>query len=427
MPISTPEASCQEKVLVLGDDSRNVLPIVRSLGRRAITVDVGWCAPGDPLLRSRYLNRFVPLPDRGARYFIWIDSLRRLLRQEKYNLVIPATEGAVFALQTHRDALETLAPVYLLDQDVFETVIDKSRTYELAKAANVLVPEGATVDRVDQLDALRGAFSLPAVVKPCSSIRRHGLPGKNFVRTVDTWDELRMYARRLMERGSGVILQQWVPGRGEGVELLAFRGAVCFAFQHVRLHETGGYGSTYRASCPVRPELLEAAQRLLKLLHYTGVAMIEFRVDPATGRWVLLEINGRFWGSLPLSVAAGADFPWYLYQLLVHGRRDFPAAYRVGVRSRHLTHDARWLWRTIRRKRTSACSQNDDSLGWAVNSVKPWQVACHTLRGLAGMDHADTFAWDDPGPAFAEGMALLKAAVGPRPLRAADRLAGAPS
>ena len=58
--------------------------------------------------------------------------------------------------------------------------------------------------------------------------------------------------------------------------------------------------------------------------------MAEFKVNPRTGGWVLIEINGRFWGSLPLTIAAGADFPRYLYELRsrTHG---FPREYRTGI------------------------------------------------------------------------------------------------
>ena len=108
-----------------------------------------------------------------------------------------------------------------------------------------------------------------------------------------------------------------------GVELLADQGQILFAMQHRRLHETTGFGSAYRETVAVNPELRGACEALMRSLNYTGVAMVEFRVDEATGKWILLEINGRFWGSLPLAAAAGADFPLYLYQLLVDGRREF--------------------------------------------------------------------------------------------------------
>ena len=61
----------------------------------------------------------------------------------------------------------------------------------------------------------------------------------------------------------------------------------------------------------------------MRALRYTGVAMVEFKVNAKTGEFVLIEINGRFWGSLPLAVAAGANFPLWLYQMWVENREDF--------------------------------------------------------------------------------------------------------
>jgi protein-tyrosine-phosphatase len=64
----------------------------------------------------------------------------------------------------------------------------------------------------------------------------------------------------------------------------------------------------------------------------------------------LLEINGRPWGSLPLAVFAGVDFPTIFYRTFVDG--DSPPSwpgYRVGVRSRLLHADLKLLaLRTVR-------------------------------------------------------------------------------
>ena len=58
-------------------------------------------------------------------------------------------------------------------------------------------------------------------------------------------------------------------------------------------------------------------------LRYTGLIMVEFRINVETDDWALIETNGRFWGSLPLAVAAGVDFPRYLYEMLDRGSDDF--------------------------------------------------------------------------------------------------------
>ena len=75
--------------------------------------------------------------------------------------------------------------------------------------------------------------------------------------------------------------------------------------------------------------------------------MVEFRVRP-DGTPVFMEVNGRFWNSLPLSVYAGADFPARLAEMAERGDVEAASGYRLGVRCRWLLGDARHLievWR----------------------------------------------------------------------------------
>src|SRR5262249_8493970 len=145
-----------------------------------------------------------------------------------------------------------------------------------------------------------------------------------------------------------VLVQEQFRGSGVGVELLAHEGTVLLAFQHLRVHERASGTDSYRMSLPLRGDLVGAATRMVRALAYTGVIMFEFKMDLATGAWVLLEINARFWASLPLCLHAGADFPFYLYQMLVEGRREFPQDYRIGVYSRNWSRDLVWLREDIR-------------------------------------------------------------------------------
>src|SRR5581483_2233614 len=118
---------------------------------------------------------------------------------------------------------------------------------------------------------------------------------------------------------------------------------------HERVHEPlMGGGSSYRRSVAPDPELVAATERMLRALDYTGVAMVEFKKDKRTGAWIFIEINGRFWGSLPLAVACGADFPFWLAELLVGGRREFPKRYDLGVTCRNTTLDLEWLRDNLR-------------------------------------------------------------------------------
>jgi predicted ATP-grasp superfamily ATP-dependent carboligase len=99
---------------------------------------------------------------------------------------------------------------------------------------------------------------------------------------------------------------------------------------------TGGV-SVYRESVPLRPDVREHAERLLRHFGWTGAAMVEFKEDARTGIPYLMEVNGRFWGSLQLAIDAGVNFPVMLVRLALDEDVDPPSGYELGVRSR-------WLW-----------------------------------------------------------------------------------
>ncbi len=386
------------RVLVLGEESRIILPIIRSLGRRRVEVHLGWCPPQELALRSRYLAEVHELgtfedairsPDR----------LVALLSGTQFDLVVPATEPAVLALETNRARLEQLAPVPWLSERALAVAFDKAESGALAEAVGVPVPAGSLLDTEREIGDVAG-LSFPVIVKPVRSVDVGGEHYKRFVESADDLGQLRRLVASMTHDGGRVLVQEHVPGHGVGVEVLADRGEILVAFSHRRLHETSGFGSTLRESAPLRPELLSAAAAMTAALDHTGVAMFEFRVDPDSGRWVFLEVNMRFWGSLPLSVASGVDFPWYLHELLVAGRRSFRRGYETGVRSRDLLNDVRWVWRSVRRTRPGVGD------GWRINPVGNVRVVRDSLRAL--FDHSDMWAWDDLGPGLAEFGQLLR-------------------
>jgi protein-tyrosine-phosphatase len=96
------------------------------------------------------------------------------------------------------------------------------------------------------------------------------------------------------------------------------------------------------------PELLAASERLIAALQWNGVAMVEFKLDPLSRKFCLMEINGRFWGSLPLAVAAGADFPSMLLDLELDGEIRPCRPYQNDVYCRLLSRDLHWYEAVLR-------------------------------------------------------------------------------
>ena len=392
------------KVLVLGDNYRVVLPIVRSLGRKGLKVHVAWCPPDSPALRSKYVACTHSLPAYAPDDDAWCTALRELGSRERFDLIIPSTEFENLACQSRRAALEPDLRLAILSPDAYRATSDKVETGRLARAVGVPYPSTVTVSDTDDLERILATLTPPAVVKPCSSNTR-ACSDKEFVQRVTDGDEMRRAVRVALLSQPRVLVQELVPGRGVGVEVLAHEGTILFSFQHDRLHETTGYGSAYRVSVPVNADLLDAARRLLGAIRYTGVGMIEFRVDPERGHWCLLEINGRFWGSLPLAVASGADFPYFLYEMLVRGRTSFPQAYRLGIRSRDLSLGLLWFARQIMPPR----DRRDQ--GWDIARVPRPRLVADMFRAVTFRDRIDTFDGDDLRPGFAELRTIFMAVI----------------
>lgn len=387
---------------MLDGDQPAALAIARSLGRRGLAVDLGERTPRPLGSYSRYVRETITYPDPLERPGELIESLRRRLSTHAYELVIPVAEDTVHPIALHRDELEPLARLAVAPTAALETMLDKERTFALARSLGVPVPASWNVAGEAELEDLARSARYPVVVKPSRSIStegpRVGAGGggpRQKLRVTYAHDASQLLAlgRAALIHG-GVIVQEYFRGTGVGVELLADHGEVVYAFQHRRIHElplTGG-GSCLRESVPVDPRLLEHARRLVAASGWHGVAMVELKVDEATGEHRLMEVNGRFWGSLPLAVAAGADFPWFLYALEVEGRRPDAGPARLGVVSRKLSADVYWYVQVLKR------DQDDPLIEWP---TLPSAFA-ELLLAFSPRHHFDVQSLRDPAPGFAD-------------------------
>jgi predicted ATP-grasp superfamily ATP-dependent carboligase len=114
----------------------------------------------------------------------------------------------------------------------------------------------------------------------------------------------------LRTRYRKVLVQGHVAGVGVGAFLVRWNGTILARFMHKRIHEvphTGG-ASSFRETWH-HPGIMDDATRRLSGMQWNGAGMFEYRWDPSTDRYYLMEFNSRFWGSLHLALFAGVDFP----------------------------------------------------------------------------------------------------------------------
>jgi protein-tyrosine-phosphatase/predicted ATP-grasp superfamily ATP-dependent carboligase len=337
-------------VLVVGDNDMAGLTAVRSLGRAGLDVHLVAFEQGSVTRASRHVRRVHhlghPLEDPSA----FRERFLALVRRTRFDLALPTSDPALVTLMPCREEVERHTRLAVPDRAGFTATNDKVETVRLAQQLGIPVPRTQLLRSPADLPSLRGPFAFPLVLKPSRTVLE-GRTERNLVRVVHCEEDLRDRLAVLLQR-CPTLVQEFCPGYGAGLSVLADRGELVAAFQHERVHEPPqGGAASYRRSVPLSPALLEAARGFCRQIRWTGPAMFEFKVCPETGKAVLMEVNGRLWGSLALAVHAGVDFPRLIYELLVCGRARPTFTYRVPCYVRHTRLDAEWLWDNFRAPR----------------------------------------------------------------------------
>jgi predicted ATP-grasp superfamily ATP-dependent carboligase len=389
------------RVLVTDADSTKALAVVRALGPSMEVWTTSASRWPPPLAAwSRHSARHVRCATRPALDFA--RSILDICKANRIAVVISPGEQSSYLLARERGRFsETGIALTVPPAELLEIAMDKARTIEAARAANVPVPRTKTISHRD--DAADAAMELgyPIVVKPRFS---HFWNGDRFivtdaVRYASSKEQLLSALDEMPERAPLPLLQEFVPGRGLGVFLLiGADGCVCAEFAHERLRDLRptGSGSVLRRSIPVEPRLQNLAVRLLRHIDWRGAAMVEFRTDERDGQPKLMEINGRLWGSLQLATDAGVNFP----QLLVDdalGKSVRAGAYRTGVVVRWWLGDLVRLLRVFK-GRPRGFTGSFPSLATAIRDFFGPQP-----RGT----RQEILRWSDPLPAVGEVVSAL--------------------
>jgi predicted ATP-grasp superfamily ATP-dependent carboligase len=323
-------------VLLTDGEQRATLAITRSLGCAGHTVYVCSSRAKSLAGASRYASADITVPDPLACSQEFTAAVTALLEQRRIDVLIPVTEAALLALLPLRDSISHVI-VPFPDADTFRQVCDKAAVASAAHEFGVSVPRQTTLQRPTARDTLdKSEVEFPLVLKPARSVAGRSKWG---VRHVTEWDDLNQCLDELPPAAYPLMLQQRIIGPGVGIFLLLWRGATVATFAHRRLREkppSGGV-SVYRESIPTDPDLVRRSVALLDRFRWQGVAMVEYKVESATGTPYIMEINGRFWGSLQLAIDSGVDFPKLLLQCVTGGEPEPILDYHTGVRSR-------WWW-----------------------------------------------------------------------------------
>jgi predicted ATP-grasp superfamily ATP-dependent carboligase len=291
---------------------------------------------------SRYaaISERCPVPARDSESFL--ETTVDVASRHRIDVVLPMTEISTLLLTHHRERLPSNCRLPFPSYESVRRASNKAESLELARSIGVPVPESRAISSPSAaLDAIDD-FQYPVVIKPaCSRVLTAAGWISNSVSYAAEPGALRRRLSEIPVESYPVLLQERINGPGVGVFMLFDRGRAIARFSHRRLREkppSGGV-SVLSESIGVDPDAADQAERLLKGLEWHGPAMVEFKRDERDGSLRLMEINGRFWGSLQLAIDAGVDFPALLVDIAMGTAPAEPPGYRSGVRCRWLSGD----------------------------------------------------------------------------------------
>jgi predicted ATP-grasp superfamily ATP-dependent carboligase len=326
------------------------------------------------------------------------------MQSGNYKVLFPMTDITTILVARMREAVKPFVRVPIATEEQIDQVQDKRKVLLAALRIGIGCPETFMLHDNEDLEAVAKRLHYPVVLKPRRSwLWRTGewvSGGVQYAHDAEDLKKKYLQSHALIPRP---LVQERIDGEGRGVFLLVWNGELKAAFCHRRLREKPPWGgvSVYRESIPFDREIVDKSYELLRAFGWQGPAMVEFKVDNRDGQLKLMEVNGRFWGSLQLALDAGINFPLLYYRLAIGEDAPSQFDYRAGVRSRWLLGDLDQL--LIR------WTHPDGQNGFSRYKTSKLRASLDFMKFYERNLHYEILRFDDPAPGWYECKSYFQA------------------
>lgn len=387
-------------ILVTDGNERATLAVVRALGREGIRVTVGSETPKSLAGSSRYCAETICYPSPEEQSANFQAYLMEEMQRGRYRVLLPMTDITMQLAAGIRRSLNGSVQVALPAEEQVARVQDKGYVLQLARRLGIACPQTFIVDSAESLRSVAEEVRYPVVIKPrFSRWFENGQCRSGNVQFANSAEDLMIKYQDSSALIPNPLIQEKIEGEGRGVFLLVWNGELKAAFCHRRLREKPPWGgvSVLRESVPLDEQLVEKSCALLRSLGWQGPAMVEYKVDRRDAEPKLMEINGRFWGSLQLANDAGMNFPLMHYRLACGENVPAQFNYRPHVKSRWLLGDLDQLWIRLTHSRPSSPYLGGSKTRALFDFLKFYQPDLHY----------EIFRFEDPTPGWYECRSYL--------------------
>lgn len=262
-----------------------------------------------------------------------MDELLNIVKTNHFDVFLPVmSENSLLSLALHKHEFERYTRLCFPSYDQLTALNNKATVASLMLKLGIPCPKTYFVDSETDLNSIRDKAIFPLVIK---SHRGEGAVG---VKVIDNPSDLVSSYNDIKKAYGPALIQEFIYGnKHTAVFLLNKNSEVRRFFVHraIREYPLSGGPTCFLESIKYDP-IFDFGLMLLKQVHFTGLASMEFIIDAIDGNPKIIDVNPRFYGPLQCAISAGVDLPYDVFNMSINGDIDTDLSYKEGVTCRHL-------------------------------------------------------------------------------------------
>ncbi|MBD1262793.1 ATP-grasp domain-containing protein [Maribacter polysiphoniae] len=257
---------------------------------------------------SRYVYKYSYYP-KAKNELEWIANINAELLKHDIDLIMPIFEDGIRTLIKFKKYVkENHKLVVLPVLKDFEIANNKALLAKHLVENDISGPMIYHINK-DNYQAVKEK-DFPLLVKPLNVT-----DGGSGILLFKQKEEFQDYFKQI-KREHNFIFQEFIGGYDIDCSVLCDQGDIrAFTIQKGVLYGAKKFAPPIGVQFLYEENLYTVVKKLMKTLNWSGVAHIDLRFDQNDGKFKVIEVNTRYWGSLDASLAAGINFP-YLYYLI---------------------------------------------------------------------------------------------------------------
>jgi D-aspartate ligase len=380
----------------------NGLGVVRNLGRNNVTVH---CVveKKEQVIYSKFCDKYYIVPHIEESKSVLRKFLINTERRNGHAVLFPTSDRFSLHLSELKEELNEDYYIPLPSQEVVRTLVDKKRFYKSLSGFNVPHPQTCFPESQEDVIRIGTEMKHPIFVRPLLSqefwLKFHT---KGFV--AGSADELLKYYLLARNHRFDVIFQEIIPGLAgknvygiEGYFDKNFDPKAIFAYRRLRGWPPVFGNTCLRESIPTSEvsSLCTITENYLRYIGYHGLMEAEWKKDPQSGKYNLLEINARQSMQNILPSICGMNLILIAYLDVIGEKTGHIDDYKKSVKWQSLLEDLLSILAThpsmadlvisLRNIRAWSFFATDDLLPWIVSNFETTRTIVFRIFQAARM------------------------------------------